>query len=206
MDATLKRRETGEQVALGLGQGRNPRSSLNNREENQNGMGCSEAMATYAIEVLPGREVEAAGLLGDCAMAPRAEFEQVYGGKRVREVRSMLPGLVLIKAVDLAAARKACRRARGLAALRVEESSIEKLLPEAGETLRVLCGETGVAPASEGSAAGGLQVRRGALVGRESLVGGVSSRRKCAYVPIELGGKTVELEVGLRVTRRGDAR
>ncbi len=196
----------GTEERVGLVEGRNPRFSTNNREENQNGMGGSEAMATYAIEVLPGREVEAAGLLGDCAMAPRAEFELTRDGKRVREVRSMLPGLVLIRAVDLAAARKACRRARGLAALRVEESPIEKLLPEAGETLSVLCGEAGVAPASEGSAAGGLQVRRGALVGRESLVGGVSSRRKCAYVPIELGGKTVELEVGLRVTRRGDAR
>ncbi len=196
----------GTEERVGLVEGRGSSASLNNREENQNGMGGFEAMATYAIEVLLGREVEAAGLLGDCAMAPRSEFEQVRGGKRVREIRSMLPGLVLIRAVDLAAVRKACRRARGLAALRVEESPIEKLLPEAGETLRVLCGETGVAPASEGSAAGGLQVRRGALVGRESLVGGVSSRRKCAYVPIELGGKTVELEVGLRVTRRGDAR
>lgn len=204
MDATLKR--TGTEELASLGKGRASRSLTSDMENRRSGIGGSEAMATYAIEVLPGREAEAAGLLGDCALAPRAEFERVLGGKHVREVRPMLPGLVLIKAADMAGARKACRRARGLADLRVAESPIEKLLPETGETLRVLCGEAGVAPASEGIAAGGLRIQRGALAGRESLVGRVGSRRKCAFVPVELGGKTVELEVGLRVIRGGDVR
>ena len=204
MDAMLKHMGVEEQASLG--KGRASRFLANDGEERRSGMGSSEAMATYAIEVLPGRETEAAGLLGDCALAPRAEFERVRDGKRVREIRPMLPGLVLIKAVDMAGARKACRRACGLSDLRVAESSIEKLLPETGETLRILCGDCGGAPASEGIAAEGLRIQRGALVGRESLVGRVGSRRKCAYVPVELGGKTVELEVGLRVTRGGDAR
>lgn len=173
--------------------------------EGLSGTGGIEDMATYAVEVLPGCEAEAAGLLGDCAVAPAAEFEYLKGGERVREVRPVLPGLVLLRAADLVGARKACRRARGLADLQVPKSKIEEISPETAETLYTLCGEGGVAAFSEGTVAGGFKVQRGALAGRESLVGRVGSRRKCAYVPVDLAGKHVELELGLRVTRKDGA-
>lgn len=157
----------------------------------------------YALRVVPGRESEVAGLLGACALAPRAEFEYAKGGERTSEVRSVLPGLVLLRAAGLADARKACRRAVGLADLRVQKSQIEELSPEAAETLCALCGEGGVAAFSEATMVGGLRVLSGALAGRESLIGRVSSRRKCAYVPVALGSQPAELEFGLRVSKGG---
>ena len=157
----------------------------------------------YALRVIPGREAEAATLLGVCALAPRAKFEYEKNGEHVSEVRSVLPGLVLLKAAGLADARKTCRRADGLADLRVQKSQIEELSPETAETLRALCGDSGVAAFSEATMVGGLRVLSGALVGREGLIGRVGSRRKCAYVPVTLGSEPVELELGLRVSKGG---
>ena len=169
-------------------------------------MGDIGHMATYAIEVLPGREAEAAELLGGCATAPQAEFEYLRNGERVSEIRPMLPGLVLFEAEGMAGARKACRRARGRADLQAPKSKIEEVTPEAAETLYALCGSDGVAAFSEGTVAGGFKVQRGALAGRENLIGRVGSRRKCAYVPVDLAGRNVELKLGLRVTRKGGVR
>lgn len=115
----------------------------------------------------------------------------------------MLPGLVLLEAADPIDARKACRRAGGLADLRAPKSQIDELSPEAAETFRALCGDSGVAAFSEATMVGGLRVLSGALVGREGLIGRVSSRRKCAYVLVELGGRPAELELGLRVSKGG---
>lgn len=84
----------------------------------------------YALSVVPGREAEAAGLLGACAMAPRAEFEYVKDGVRSSELRPMLPGLVLLEAADPADARRTCRRTNGLADLRVQKTRIDELSPE----------------------------------------------------------------------------
>ena len=95
----------------------------------------------YALRVVPGREAEAAALLGTCALAPRAEFECAKGGERTSEVRPVLPGLVLLEAADPADARRACRRADGLADLRAQKSQMEELSPEAAETFRALCGD-----------------------------------------------------------------
>ena len=159
----------------------------------------------YALSVVPGREAEAAGLLGACAMAPRAEFEYVKDGVRSSELRPMLPGLVLLEAADPADARRTCRRTSGLADLRVQKTRIDELSPEAAETFRALCGQSGVAAFSEATLAGGMRVLSGALTGRETLIGHVSSRRKCAYVPVDLGGRPAELELGLRVSRGGAA-
>ena len=156
----------------------------------------------YALSVVPGREAEAAGLLGACAMAPRAEFEYVKDGVRSSELRPMLPGLVLLEAADPADARRTCRRTSGLADLRVQKTRIDELSPEA---FRALCGQSGVAAFSEATLAGGMRVLSGALTGRETLIGHVSSRRKCAYVPVDLGGRPAELELGLRVSRGGAA-
>ena len=69
-----------------------------------------------------------------------------------------------------------------------------------------MCGQSGVAAFSEATLAGGMRVLSGALTGRETLIGRVSSRRKCAYAPVDLGGQPAELELGLRVTRKGGAR
>ena len=159
----------------------------------------------YALSVVPGREAEAAGLLGACAMAPRAEFEYVKNGVRTSELRPMLPGLVLLEAADPADARRTCRRTSGLADLRVQKTRINELSPEAVETFRALCGQSGVAAFSEATLAGGMRVLSGALTGRETLIGHVSNRRKCAYVPVDLGGQPAELELGLRVSRGGAA-
>lgn len=160
----------------------------------------------YALSVVPGREAEAAGLLGACAMAPRAEFEYVKDGVRSSELRPMLPGLVLLEAADPADARRTCRRTNGLADLRVQKTRIDELSPEAAETFRALCGQNGVAAFSEATMVDGMRVLSGALTGREMLIGRVNSRRKCAYVPVDLGGQPAELELGLRVTRKGGAR
>ena len=154
----------------------------------------------YALSVVPGREAEAAGLLGACAMAPRAEFEYMKDGVRSSELRPMLPGLVLLEAADPADARRTCRRTSGLADLRVQKTRINELSSEAAETFRALCGQNG-----EATLAGGMRVLSGALTGRETLIGHVSSRRKCAYVPVDLGGQLAELELGLRVSRGGAA-
>ena len=157
----------------------------------------------YALRVIPGREVEAATLLGVCALAPRAKFEYGKNGEHVSEVRSVLPGLVLLEAASPADARRACRRADGLADLRAQKTQIEELSPEAVETFRTLCGDSGVAAFSEATMVGGLRVLSGALAGHENLIGRVGSRRKCAYVPVRLGGEPVELELGLRVSKGG---
>ena len=157
----------------------------------------------YALRVVPGREAEAAALLGACALAPRAEFEFAKDGERASEVRPVLPGLVLLEAAGPADARRVCRRAAGLADLRAPKTQMEELSPKAAETFCALCGDGGVAAFSEATMVGGLRVLSGALVGRESLIGRVSSRRKCAYVPVELGGRPAELELGLRVSKGG---
>lgn len=157
----------------------------------------------YALRVVPGQEVAAASLLGARALAPRAEFEYAKNGAHVSEVRPVLPGLVLLEATSPADARRTCRRADGLADLRMAKSQIDELSPKAAETFRALCGQSGVAAFSEATMVGGLRVLSGALVGREALIGRVSSRRKLAYVPVTLGSQPAELELGLRVSKGG---
>ena len=165
-------------------------------------------MAMFALQVQPGCEAEAASLLNQraedvCASVPCSEFQFMSNSGLVDEVHPMVPGLVLLEAADVATVRKACRRARGLADLRNLESQVEELSADASELLLALCGQSNVAAFSEGSVAtGSLKVKHGALAGRERLVGRVSNRRKCAYVPLNVGNATVELQLGLRITRK----
>lgn len=165
-------------------------------------------MTMYALQVLPGYEAEAASLLNQravevAASVPCSEFEFVSNGVMRDEVRPMVPGLVLLEADDDAQARKACRRARGLGELRVPNAQLEELAPEEAAVVLGLCGQEHVAAFSEGTFANGqLAVKQGALAGRESLVGRINHRNKCAYIPVGLGGSTVELQVGLCVTRK----
>ena len=49
---------------------------------------------------------------------------------------------------------------------------------------------------------GGFRATSGALAGREGLVRRKSARRKCAWLPVTLGGEPREAVLGLRVTRR----
>lgn len=165
-------------------------------------------MTVYALQVLPGYEAEAANLVNQrdanvAASVPCSEFEFVSNGVMCDEVRPMVPGLVLLEADDDAQARKACRRARGLGELRVPNAQLEELAPEEAAVVLDLCGQEHVAAFSEGTLANGqLAVKQGALAGREGLVGRINHRNKCAYIPVGLGGSTVELQVGLRVTRK----
>ena len=171
------------------------------------GKGGTEQVALYALQVLPGCEAEAAALFGGQAegvhvSVPCSEFKSAQGGAS-EEVRPMAPGFLLLEAPDIASARKACRRARGLSDLRNPSFQIAELSSEAAAVLLSLCGQEHVAPFSEGSmASGNLEVKCGALAGREGLIGRVSNRRKCAYVPVNLGNATVELQLGLRITRK----
>ena len=163
-------------------------------------------VSMFAITVMPGSEFKAAETINshmetEAAFVPRAEVREAGNGSVACSVRPMVAGLVLLRANSLAAARKACRRAAGLDDVREPNTKIIELSPEEAQLLCALSDGSHAAPFSEGTMRGGkLRIECGQLANRESMVGRVSNRRKRAWVPVTLGGKPVELELGLRLT------
>lgn len=168
-------------------------------------------MPLFAIAVQLGREAEAAELLSESAgeqavMLPISEFQLFREGSLQHSEEPMLPGYVFLEAQDEQAVRKACRRARGLADYRLSSMDTYRLTREEEGLITQFAANGAEAKFSEGSVSEGqLSVASGALAGRESLVGRISHRGKRAYVPVTVGGNPAELQLGLRITRKGGA-
>lgn len=166
-------------------------------------------MPLFAIAVQPGCEAEAAELLSEQAgeqavMLPVSEFQLFQEGALQHCQEPMLPGYVLLEAQDAQAVRKACRRARGLADYRLPSMAAYQLTQGEKSLITQFAANGAEARFSEGSISNGqLSVASGALVGFEGLVGRINHRGKRAYVPVTVGGNPAELQLGLRVTRKG---
>lgn len=168
-------------------------------------------MPLFAIAVQPGCEAQAAELLSEQAgeqavILPVSEFQLFSKGALQHSEEPMLPGYVFLEAQDAQAVRKACRRARGLADYRSSGMEDCQLTQSEEGLIAQFAAKGAQAQFSEGSICNGqLSVVSGALAGCENLVGRINHRSKRAYVPVTVGGKPAELQLGLRVTRKGGA-
>lgn len=121
-------------------------------EEGLCGMGSADDMVTNAIEAVPGREAEAAELLGDRVTAPAIEFECLSGVERVNEVRPRAARAGALRGQWHGGRPQGLPPRTRLGRLAGPKLRIEEVSPpEAAETLHALCGDGGVTTFSAGT-------------------------------------------------------
>lgn len=120
----------------------------------------------------------------------------------------LLPGYLIAIAEDPARVSAALRRAEGFARVVRQDNVFVPLPSQSVEWLeRQTRRGSSVAGMSEGYVQDGvLHVTSGPLMGREAQVVKVDHRKKRAYLEVEAFGRTVTVQLGLRITRNRDCK
>lgn len=139
---------------------------------------------------------------------PKARVGVNRDGKWLPGEETLLPGYLIAITDDPARLSAALRRAEGFARVVRQDNAFVPLPSQSVEWLeRQTQRGSGAAEMSEGYVAGGtLHVTAGPLMGREAQVVKVDHRKKRAYLEMEMFGRTVTVQLGLRITRNRDCK
>ncbi|MDO4291072.1 MAG: hypothetical protein Q4C41_07600 [Eggerthellaceae bacterium] len=170
--------------------------------------GAADGAAECAVRAgaIASSGADAADAAAD--VAEERDFQVFVPLAEVRDgaAEPLVPGCVLLCAPSARDARGVLRRARvPEAMLATNATTLVELSAGEADVLLAFSGEGRVAAFTEATAlsGGGFRAASGALVGRERAVSRKSSRKKRAWLPVTLGGRTTEACLGLRITRKG---
>lgn len=175
---------------------------------------CGEVLRAIALEErFAAERAEAAGRPSKGPIVrevfvPKARVGVKQGGKWLPGEETLLPGYLVAVTRDPARLAFALRRANGLARL-VKQDNVFVPLPRESVEWMERHTQRGAAAVemSEGYVEGGtLHVTAGPLAGREANVVKVDHRRKRAYLELEMFGRKITAQLGIRITRNRDCK
>lgn len=139
---------------------------------------------------------------------PKARVGVKRGGKWLPGEETLLPGYLVAVTRDPARLAAALRRASGFARLVKQDNAFVPLSRDSVEWMeRHTRRGAAAVEMSEGYVEGGtLHVTAGPLTGHEASVVKVDHRRKRAYLELEMFGRKVTAQLGIRITRNRDCK
>lgn len=171
---------------------------------------CAEALRAVALEerLCSERVKTAAGRHASSSIAreifvPKARVGVKQGDKWLPGEETLLPGYLIAVTDDPARLAVALGRVGGVARL-VKQDNVFVPLPRESVEWMERHTQRGAIPVemSEGYVEKGtLHVTSGPLAGREAQVVKVDHRRKRAYLELEMFGRTITAQLGIRITR-----
>lgn len=155
----------------------------------------------------PGEQPSAAPVLQEC-FVPRMRVGRKQQGKWLPAEETLLPGYLIAITERPEALVRALRRVDGFARVLTQDGTPIPLPREETTWLETQTrrGKSAVGM-SEGYVEGGvLHVTSGPLMGREAWVRRVNHRKKVAYLELDMFGRKVSAQLGIRITRNRDCK
>lgn len=139
---------------------------------------------------------------------PKARVGVKRDGKWLPGEETLLPGYLIAVTRDPSRLSGALRRVNGLARLVKQDNEFVPLSKESVEWMeRYTRRGASAIEMSEGYVTHGtLHVTAGPLMGREANVVKVDHRRKRAYLELEMFGRTITAQLGIRITRNRECK
>ncbi|WP_165171824.1 transcription termination/antitermination NusG family protein [Adlercreutzia sp. ZJ242] len=153
-----------------------------------------------------GRAVGAAGaasILREC-FVPKARVAQKVDGKWVPCEKVLLPGYLIAVTARADQLEPVLRRVPDLTRILGNDNAFTPLDASEVAWLEASTSRSDrVVEMSEGCLEGGkLKITSGPLLGKEAWVRKVNHRKKVAYLEMQMFGRTIKAQLGLKVTRK----
>ncbi|WP_172135663.1 transcription termination/antitermination NusG family protein [Adlercreutzia sp. ZJ473] len=147
--------------------------------------------------------VDAASVLREC-FVPKARVAQKVDGKWVPCEKVLLPGYLIAVTAHADQLEPVLRRVPDLTRILGNDNAFTPLDASEVAWLEASTSRSDrVVEMSEGCLEGGkLRITSGPLLGKEAWVRKVNHRKKVAYLEMQMFGRTIKAQMGLKVTRK----
>ncbi|WP_165054383.1 MULTISPECIES: transcription termination/antitermination NusG family protein [unclassified Adlercreutzia] len=149
------------------------------------------------------RAASAAGILREC-FVPKACVAQKVDGKWIPCERVLLPGYLIAVTARADQLEPVLRRVPDLTRILGNDNAFTPLDASEVAWLEASTSQSDrVVEMSEGCLEGGrLRITSGPLLGKEAWVRKVNHRKKVAYLEMQMFGRTIKAQLGLKVKRK----